>query len=419
MELSKNMDMSLLSSMLPNVVSTIGGLWQQEREQNWAANEAQKNRDFQARQAAQLNDWNRENWRMQNEYNTPDAMLQRYRAAGISDAQALQMMGQGSTQAGQIQSSVAAQGSQATAPGSAVNAVSNSLNSAAVNAANVRNLMATAEGQEIDNKYKPIRNEKDIELLENKILEAFSISDKNSADAEQVRQMLPLLKGQTRAEMSAIYMGIQKASQELQNLIREGNILDIEALNKLVERGVLQADIYEKLTAAGLNIEQAATQESVRASNYASANASNAAASESLSRIPVNNATAMEIWTNVVDNCIDLSWKEAGFRPDAKGVAAWTSYFGAKKKKAGEDGGMFDMSKGEKWLSFASDLIVEAVSQSLNGGVFNPGNAFPSVGQHGAAYKNGFGIPDFTFNPYGDNSVDSLYTPWTFNPLFR
>lgn len=58
----------------------------------FSANQARKNRQFQERMYYQQLEDNRENWRMQNEYNLPSAQLQRLKDAGLNP---LLMYGQG------------------------------------------------------------------------------------------------------------------------------------------------------------------------------------------------------------------------------------------------------------------------------------------------------------------------------------
>lgn len=316
----------LLEGMIPGVISAGVGLWQQSREQNWAANQAELNRQFQAEQAAQANEWNKENWLMQQEYNSPSEMLMRYRAAGISDAQALNMMGNGSTTAGAVQGAPMASGSQAVAPGSAVGAVSSGIGNSMLNAANVMKTVQEAKGQEIENKYKPFKEEAAVKQLYASIDKMKAEERLTNDEADKLEKVLPYVEDMTKIELDTMEQTLSNLQVTFENLILEGvekeqNIvyLDAKTLTELHNQRLIDAKTYESITAGALNEERIATEESTQAKNYAEA-------AESRSRIPVNIETANKLREEIIGLKFDNAWKEAGFNPNAKGVAGVVNY---------------------------------------------------------------------------------------------
>lgn len=316
----------LLEGMIPGIIGAGVGLWQQSREQNWAANQAQLNRDFQAAQAAQANEWNKENWLMQQEYNNPSEMLMRYRAAGISDAQALSMMGNGSTTAGAVQGAPMASGSQSVAPGSAVGAVSSGIGNSMLNAANVINAINEAKGKEIENNYKPFKEEAAIKELYASINKMKADERLTNDEAEKLEKVLPYIEDMTKAELDTMKQTLSNLQVTFENLILEGqekeqNIvyLNAKTLTELYNQHLIEAKTYEAITSGALNEERIATEESNQVKNYAEA-------AEARSRIPVNEETARKLRAEIVGIELDNAWKENGFNPNAKGVAGVVNY---------------------------------------------------------------------------------------------
>lgn len=137
-------------SIISSTIGAAAGLAQQYQQNEFNADEAQKNRDFQSTEAALTRDfnaseakkardfnsqeselarqyntaereaaqaWNLEQWNRENEYNSPAAQMERFMAAGINPNAAMSMMSGG--QSGNIvtsgQSSGAASGPAASA----------------------------------------------------------------------------------------------------------------------------------------------------------------------------------------------------------------------------------------------------------------------------------------------------------------
>ena len=302
-------------SLLGSVGSGIMSIIQPNREQNFNAEQAEINRSFQSAEAQRARDYNTEMWNAQNEYNTPEAQLERLLSTGMNPATAVGMLsGNGNGNSQLASSGAQAAGSQASATGSAVNAVGNAAANAVGNAANVMKTMQEAKGLEIDNKYKPIKNDKDIELVTNQILETFASKEEKDANAEQIRQMLPLLKGKSRAEISNLWAATGKVQQEINNLITENGLLNMQTLTEMYKQNQISADTWESLTRGGLNLEQAATEASVRAKNYAEAE-------QASTQADVNRQQVFRIFEESFIGLYDIALRESGYIPGLNGNA--------------------------------------------------------------------------------------------------
>lgn len=125
---------------------------------NFNAEESQKSRDFNAEEAAKQRDWEEQMYDKQNEYNTPSAMLARYREAGLNpmlvgvDGQGTSSVGSGASA-----SSSPASASPASAPSTIPQQAyrMSDMFSDAVNSYWQAALAkAEAKGKDIDNRFK-------------------------------------------------------------------------------------------------------------------------------------------------------------------------------------------------------------------------------------------------------------------------
>ena len=245
-----------------------------EKARQFNSEEAEKSRDWQTSEREATQQWNLEQWNRENEYNSPEAQLQRAMAAGINPNAAVQGIS-GSSNAGNVRSS-AGSGAQASGPaasssgsiaGSLAELVGNTVNNFWDN--NVKRAEAT--GKDIDNAYKPQINEAELKKADaeaNKLLADTKLSEEQR---KSVIQSMNVIAMKTPLEIQAIVAGINEVvastdlikeqtetedaqqkvleaqeaniEQDTENKKKEGDILGHESTIKSIQAGLAEQGI--------------------------------------------------------------------------------------------------------------------------------------------------------------------------------
>lgn len=216
--------------MTGGIMSAVLTQQQNQAQRDFSRTEAQVQRNWQEKQnfLAQkfatserlaTQEWNREMWNLNNEYNSPSAQMQRMMAAGINpNSAAAQIAGGVSSSApsSSFQTVSPATGAMATTPGQM--SIADSFQSMLNTNANVRAQMAQADlakamadktteetkGLVIDNNFKPFEKQADLDQAYGKIALMVQQGQLSEAQASQIYEMLPLLKGKTVSEIVEI-----------------------------------------------------------------------------------------------------------------------------------------------------------------------------------------------------------------------
>lgn len=296
---------TLASGIIGGATSLLGGIGAN------AANseEAKKNRQFQREERIAAQDWNKEMWDLQNEYNTPEAQMQRMIEAGINPAAAAQAITGGQNTAGSVAASQPSSGSQAatmTNPAAHLGEVlAGSVGTAWQNYL-VKNQAKTEEAkkdnieQETKNKEQEFKwNEATWEQRQNEIDTRINTMVKDGKlkdeQAKQIREMLPLLKDKTQEEINMMIEQTNKLKIEYDQ---------IEADIKKVEQ-----DIRESMSREELNyseIKQNEFENSKLVSDTA-LNYQNMA--ESDTRMALNNSQAALNYDQIESNSVERQLK--------------------------------------------------------------------------------------------------------------
>lgn len=186
----------IVGDIAQGISSAVGGIEaesQHAKDKAWQANQAQLNRNFQREERIASQEYNEKMWHMNNEYNSPANQIKLAQEAGINPGSLF-----GSASGGFVSSqpvkTTASPGSMASAPGSIASTMLTS-------GAQVASLLEGAQGQSIQNDFAPKLNDSALRKAEAEIAEIGARKGFTEQQTEQIKQMLPLLKGKTRAEI--------------------------------------------------------------------------------------------------------------------------------------------------------------------------------------------------------------------------
>lgn len=220
------------TSLLGSLIGAGAGLIQGAQERKFNARQAALNREFQTSEREAAQEWNLEQWNRENEYNTPEAQMQRMVAAGINPNIAAQAIGGNATSPGQVRTS-GQSGSQASAPGSIAGSlmdiVGNSVNTMWQNI----NQQRDAEGKETDNAWKDRLYGKQMEEADARITEMLSSAAKNDQDRKNAEETGKWIAQRSEAEIKVM-------NQTLTNLKKEWDQMNAEIKKTEAETGVLE-----------------------------------------------------------------------------------------------------------------------------------------------------------------------------------
>lgn len=225
--------------------SLVGGSLQHQENKTLYHNQVNLLHDVQ--------DYNTQMWNMTNEYNSPDNQLSRLTGAGLNPNLAASLIA-GSGNATQVASSSApsasTSGSVAGAAMQGLSVFSQFLQSMA----NVKNVEAQTQGQEIQNEL----NAKELSAKDdfiNLTKEQMSVNIRNvlaSADLSnaqkykleyEANELMPVMKEKTLEERNKISQDILLGVQELANAVRTGQLLG----EKINTERASQSQIYEQI----------------------------------------------------------------------------------------------------------------------------------------------------------------------------
>lgn len=205
---------------------------QLQQEQAFNAEQAQINRDFQREEREQTQQFNLDMWNMNNQYNSPIEQLKRGQEAGINPNDIIN--GMKGTSASAFQSTPMS-GSQAQSPGSLASSILTKDLEMQKLLGQTRLVNAQATSAEIQNAYAPRLNDAALKRAEAEVNEIASRAGLNQEQANQIKEMLPLLKNKTNEE-------INKLKGEVNNLIKQGELLMSQKKKTDVETSNLEYD---------------------------------------------------------------------------------------------------------------------------------------------------------------------------------
>lgn len=200
---------------------------QQAREQEWSAEQAQINRDYQTSEREAAQQWNLEQWNRENEYNSPAAQMQRAVEAGMNP----NMLYGSST--GSVASSGQARttgqsGSQAALPGSIAGSMLTSIAGSVNSYWQNESLRAQTRGADIDNETKGQRNEAEIRAIEEGIQKTMAEKlniDQNTHNLKETAKNIAKLD---EAQLGVLRVTLTKANEEIENLKKQREVMDKE-----------------------------------------------------------------------------------------------------------------------------------------------------------------------------------------------
>lgn len=201
---------------------------QQQLEQEFAAEQALLNREFQTNEREATQAWNLAQWNRENEYNTPEAQMKRMVAAGINPNIAAQAIGGNATSPGQVRTSPQA-GSMATSPGSVAGTVgsimANGTNDMFASILDVANSVEEYYEKNYRNQKLPEFVEKELQQLDAVIGLAGAQKVQVIETANNIRQLTPFQVENYIWEINKMAAEVNLVHQQQANLEQEEKLL--------------------------------------------------------------------------------------------------------------------------------------------------------------------------------------------------
>lgn len=205
----------LLGSIGSTVIGVGSAQSQQYREQKFNAEQAQINRDFQREERLAVQDFNVDMWNRNNEYNSPASQMARARAAGINPN--LVASGANGASASPVTSSPMS-GSHASYSGSIADSLLTLNPEIAAMTANTLKTISEKNAIDIQNEYAPQLNDKALKKADAEIDDIGSRAGYTKEQTNQLKEMLPLLKGKTAKEIQEIRARIRNLFEEYKKI---------------------------------------------------------------------------------------------------------------------------------------------------------------------------------------------------------
>lgn len=196
---------------------------QLEDEQNFNAEQAQINRDFQREERLQTQQFNLDMWNKNNEYNSPAAQLERAKAAGINPNTAVESL---TRSASNPVTSSPMSGSAAASPGSLASAML--LQSAQIANLNAQTRKANTEANinEQEYAYNNVTFSERVNSLKYANNETKARLNKIVADTKLQEQLYEFLSHKNEEELNQLRLLCDKTTEEIRNLKKQGNLID-------------------------------------------------------------------------------------------------------------------------------------------------------------------------------------------------
>ena len=263
---------NLGSDMTGGIMSAILTKQQNEKQREWSSAEAAAQRDWQADQnriAMDYNtkerlgsqEWNKEMWNLNNEYNSPDQQMQRMMSAGINPNNAAMAIAGSSVSASPASTSPAsinpASGASAAMPpqyneveafGSMLNATANykaQLAQAKLSDAMASKTEEETKGLIIDNHFKPFEKSTDIEQAKQKIALMVKEGELTDAQATQILELLPFTEGRELAQIEELFASASQKAAEVEKIEKDIQYYDALIETEQHKRKQLDAAAYE------------------------------------------------------------------------------------------------------------------------------------------------------------------------------
>ncbi len=230
-----------------------------QRDFNRAEREAAQAYNTSERIAVQ--DFNMNMWNLNNEYNSPSAQMSRMIEAGINPNAAAMAIGQSGASASPVTSSPMSSPSASVSPPGmpqtynpveAMASIQNmnataeqQLSQAHLNQAVADKTREETTGLVIDNKFKPFEKQADLDSATARINLMVKNGELSEAQAQNLTDMLPLLKGKTLAETNKLFADAKVSAAELGKIQETIRLISEQVTTEKHKQAQLSAAEYE------------------------------------------------------------------------------------------------------------------------------------------------------------------------------
>lgn len=259
-------------------MNLIGGLLNQRAQRK----ENEKARQYQTAEREAQNQWNLDMWNKQNEYNTPQAQMQRMLEAGINPAAAAQGISGSNQSAGSVQGASNGGAPNNSLPDNGLGRLGDAIGNSVNSALNAQTLAQGIQKQAVEIRKQEIENEivgeelairkneryESDATLNDKIKSVQNMADKAVADkqisqetAEIVRLTAPFVIGKSAEELNKLREEVRIAEGQVRQI--DENIKNTIEQRKAIAQQIktLRAQEANYNASTGLMQEQALTEE--------------------------------------------------------------------------------------------------------------------------------------------------------------
>lgn len=232
-------------SLLGTGLGAVVGAIQAKKEREFNAEQAQINRDWQAEQNQIAYEQNLAQWNRENEYNSPEAQVQRLIDAGINpNAISGDVSGNLAGSSPQMQTG---SGAQASTPGSYAGQLAQTLGNSVNTMWQNELLRKQVEGQGIDNSYKAQLNQEQIDMIKAQTDKFIKDAEVSEEEKYRLRAATNQLIQMTPEQVNALTVSIEETRQRIDNMKQEKKVMEANEANIEADTELTEAKTGETL----------------------------------------------------------------------------------------------------------------------------------------------------------------------------
>lgn len=224
---------------------------QNELNREWSTEEAMKARAHATSERIAAQNFNKEMWNLQNEYNDPSAQMERMKNAGINPAAAAQAIAGKGSQAGPVQGSSPGSSPMASSP--AQFDIGAALRQGVQTFWQNRKMAAETEGIKLDNEYKPQLAEGQINKLSAEVQKHFVDIEGVKATTENVRELTKQIQVLTPAQLNLL-------TAQTQDMVSASKLKDAQTRTEEKMPDLLEAQTDATNASRDLTLNQTWTE---------------------------------------------------------------------------------------------------------------------------------------------------------------
>lgn len=246
-----------LASAIPQILGSGMSIAGQIQGQNWSDQMQQRQNNFAHDESLLARQHDIDMFNMQNEYNTPQAMLDRLLSTGMNPSTALSMMsGQGNVGSLANSGVQAAPASAPSSSGEGMSMAGNILGGIPRSIMDNLNELEDWKSKQTINYFLPKQQEEAINKTRAEVDKLLAAKSVDEATANQINQLTPELVGVKREEQKQIEQSIKESGKRVEKIDKDMQFIDeqmsmisVQKVTELYKQKLLSAQAYQAIMA--------------------------------------------------------------------------------------------------------------------------------------------------------------------------